>query len=368
LREKNKILIIAHYPPPIHGSSLMGKYIKDSFLINRDFEIRYINLSTSKTVDEIGKKPFLKILRYIIIYYNLIKELFRFKPKGVYIAINAKGIGFYKDFPVAILAKVFRKRLILHYHNKGVSLNQHKFFDNLMYSFLFSNTKLILLSELIYKDFSKYVDRDNVYICPNGIPVPDGLDRLPLNVNKTAKLLFLGNLIESKGIYVLLEALSILKKENILFWCNIVGGEGDITSNKLNSKINDFNLQNCTRYLGKKYKDEKYQIFSESDIFVNPTFYHNESFPLVNLEAMMFGLPVISTTEGGIPDMIVNGETGFIVERNNVKALVDRIKFLIENPEKSKQIGEMGRLKFHNTYTIEIFENKFKNIITEFLA
>ena len=58
---KPKILFILHLPPPVHGSSMVGQYIKDSKIINTSFVAQYINLSTSKTVDEIGKYPILKI-------------------------------------------------------------------------------------------------------------------------------------------------------------------------------------------------------------------------------------------------------------------------------------------------------------------
>ena len=58
-----KILLIMHLPPPVHGSSMVGQYIKDSVVINNTFDTKFINLSTSKTVDEIGKNPLLKISR-----------------------------------------------------------------------------------------------------------------------------------------------------------------------------------------------------------------------------------------------------------------------------------------------------------------
>ena len=61
-----KILFVLHLPPPIHGSSMVGKHIKNSKIINTSFETNFINLSTSKTVDEIGKKPFVKVRRYLI--------------------------------------------------------------------------------------------------------------------------------------------------------------------------------------------------------------------------------------------------------------------------------------------------------------
>ena len=159
-----KILFVLHLPPPIHGSSMVGKYIKDSKIINTSFETNFINLSTSKTVDEIGKKPFVKVGRYFKILLQVIISLIKHNPKIVYLGINAKGIGFYKDFPIAVLTKLFNKKLVLHYHNKGVQLKQHKLLDNILYRILFKNTKVILLSKRLYKDVSKYVKKEDVFI------------------------------------------------------------------------------------------------------------------------------------------------------------------------------------------------------------
>ena len=159
---KIKILYLLHLPPPVHGSSMVGQYIKDSKTINTCFETKYVNLSTSKTVDEIGKNPLIKISRYFKVLLKVSISLIKHNPKIVYLAINAKGIGFYKDFPIALLSKLFGKRLVLHYHNKGVQLKQYRFFDNIFYRILFKNTKVILLSERLYKDVSKYVNIENV--------------------------------------------------------------------------------------------------------------------------------------------------------------------------------------------------------------
>jgi len=362
---KSKILFILHLPPPVHGSSMVGQYIKDSKLVDNAFHTRFINLSTSLTIDEIGKNPILKIGRYFKIVFKLIKYLLGFKPETVYLAITAKGVGFYKDLPLALLVKLFGKKLVLHYHNKGVSNYQHKLLDNLFYYILFKNSKVILLSERLYKDVSKYVKEENVFFCPNGIPVINPEEKISSKKNSVPKLFFLSNLIEAKGVYVLLDALKILNDCGVEFDCNLVGGEGDISLMKLNKKINDLKLQNCVAYLGKKYNDDKYEIFQSSDIFLFPTFYHNECFPLVLLEAMMFGLPVISTNEGGITDIVKNGETGFIVDKQNQEKLAEKIKHLIDNPEKASLIGEKGRKHFLEKYTLEVFERRIVHILNQ---
>ena len=186
---KNRVLFILHLPPPVHGSAMVGQYIKDSKVVDNAFDTRFINLSTSLTIDEIGKNPIIKISRYFKIVFKLIWFLLSFKPEIVYLAITAKGVGFYKDFPLALLVKIFGNKLVLHYHNKGVVNYQDRILDNWLYKLLFKNSKVILLSEKLYEDVIKYVAKEDVYFCPNGIPnTNDFLNKAcPLNERVSLK-------------------------------------------------------------------------------------------------------------------------------------------------------------------------------------
>ena len=206
---KKRILFILHLPPPVHGSSVVGEHIYNSKGINNFFNTRFINLGLSKSVLEIGENPFRKISRYINLIYNTIYDIIDFKPELVYISLTAKGIGFYKDFLIIFIAKLFRKKVVLHFHNKGVSSNQNNYIDNLLYKFTFYKSKVILLSERLYYDVKKYVNLEDVLYCPNGIPVHTLSSKIS-KVNKVTQLLFLSNLIETKGVFVLLESLKHL--------------------------------------------------------------------------------------------------------------------------------------------------------------
>jgi glycosyltransferase involved in cell wall biosynthesis len=78
-------------------------------------------------------------------------------------------------------------------------------------------------------------------------------------------------------------------------------------------------------------------------------------------------LPIISTDEGAISDIIDDGATGFIVEKKNPQILANKLKFLITNPKISKDMGEKGRVKFNKYYKIEIFEKRIASIISDFI-
>lgn len=116
-------------------------------------------------------------------------------------------------------------------------------------------------------------------------------------------------------------------------------------------------------YLGKRYGEEKTRFLQDADIFVFPTYYPNECFPLVLLEAMQQGLPCISTNEGGIPDIIDEGKTGFIVEKKNAEQLADKISYLINHPERCKEMAENGYKKYRSQFALQMFEERMKGIL-----
>ena len=99
----------------------------------------------------------------------------------------------------------------------------------------------------------------------------------------------------------------------------------------------------------------------KSDIFVLPTY--NDCFPLVLLEAMSFSLPIISTFEGGIPDIVNDELTGYLVQQRDSVALAEKIELLIQNPDLRKKMGIAGRKIFLQKFTLDKFENRLISIL-----
>lgn len=349
-------------PPPVHGAAMMGKYIYDSNLINNGFKCYYINLTTAKTLKDIGKLGFNKIKCFLILLLSIIKTIILVRPNLVYITPNASGYAFYKDFLVVEIVKFMGCKVVLHYHNKGIVDRQNKCFDNILYKFFFRNVKVILLAEQLYDDVKKYLKRDNVYICPNGIPV---INQLIKETSNNFKILFLSNMMKEKGVYTLLDACKILKKRNLHFHCDFIGQWSDITEKDFNKYLNENQLADQVTAYGAKYGEAKNSFLKKASVFVFPS--NNEAFGLVLLEAMQYSIACIATLEGGIPSIIDDGKTGFLIEKQNSLLLADKIEFLICNPDVSKRMGEDGYKKFKEKYTLETFEYNFVNILLEAL-
>ena len=350
-----KILFIAPLPPPVHGSAMMTQYIKDSKVINESFKLDWVNLSASRRMDEIGKKSFVKLFRFTSAYFKTFWKLLTNRYKACYIALTCHGIGFLKDAPFALMCKMFGRKLIIHQHNKGMSKDVNKKLYKKLFNLVYRNSSVILLSWRLYPDIEKVVDKDKVFICPNGIPEVPRLKKIK---NTKPRILFLSNLMKSKGVFTLLDSCKILKDLGYKYECRFIGGETKEIDRKLfQEEVSKRGLEALVKYVGKKYNDEKYEEISNADVFVFPTL--NETFGLVILEAMQQGVPVISTAEGGIPDIITDNETGLIVKSRDSNSLAQAIAKLFDNPEEIKRLGENGYVKYNNEYTLSCFEQTF---------
>lgn len=382
--ERPKILFAMHMPPPVHGASMVGKYISESEVVSNHFDAEYFNITTAANLEDIGKLSFKKLTSVFSLINRLRQKVKEFQPDFVYYTPNATGMPFYKDWLVVKSLKMIGCKVVVHYHNKGVATRQHRWLDNLLYRSFFKNVKVILLAEALYSDIQKYVKREDVHVCGNGVPdleqaikrfVPDPNVSYPLNI------LYLSNMMEEKGVYQLLEACALLKQKGKQFVCRFAGGWKDISEDAFRENAKRLGLSVSTPgeevkdadvvALGPQYGDDKLKCFKKANLFVFPTYYHNECFPLVLLEAMQCQLACISTNEAAVPEIINNGKTGIVVEKAadgkpSVSELANAIERMIDDRMLCYQMGQEGRKKYEMEYTLSKFEERLTGILEGF--
>lgn len=363
---RKKVLFIMHMPPPIHGAAMIGQWIHDSKLINDTFECHYINPSASKDISEVGKIRLRKILFLFSIQCRILKTIIKIKPDICYYTPTSDGWGIFRDFATILLMKLCRRKIILHMHNKGVRNFAQKKLARIIYKINFRHVKVILIAKELFSDVSEFVKPENIFYLPNGLPPSISEDEYQEilkrreNTFKRTRFLFLSNMTTKKGIWVLLEACKQLKYSNHNFECHYIGNWGDTVPNVFLNKIEEEGLNNHVFVHGPKYGKEKREFFVHSDVFIFPTYW--ETFGLVLLEAMEYGLPCISTYEGGIPSIIENGETGILIKQQDVVQLKNAMISFINN-SRNKEFGEKGRNIYLNKFTISMFEKNLKDIL-----
>lgn len=363
---KSKILFIMHMPPPVHGAAMMGEYIHDSKLINESFNCIYINPSASKDVANVGKINLKKIVFLFSNLYLITKTVLREKPDLCYFTSTIGGWGVFRDMLIVGILKLLQQKIILHLHNKGAKnfYKQHKV-TYIAYHTIFKNTKVILLAKELYNDISLFAEKKNIYYCPNGIPITLTKTLERARPQTPYKFLFLSNMIESKGVIILLKACQILKNKGYKFSCDFVGKWSDITEHDFVKYVQKLHISNYVFAHGAKYGKDKETFLINSDALIFPTYFPGETFGLVLLEGMEFSLPCISTFEGGIPSIIDNNVNGFLVKQCDVHQLAEAMIQLIEHPLDGIKMGKNGREKFLQNYTLKCFENRLTNILKD---
>jgi len=354
----------------MHGSNVMNQYVVKSPELRRRFDLKVCPLRYVQHIDEIGRVGLCKLGVFMASLLRVIMLTHEFRPHLVYFVPALTGFSFVRDCVFALVFKSFGSTIIYHLHGKGIAKGANNRALKRLYKWFFRNEFVIQLSPMLYCDIREVVCRKQVYFLPNGIDMgPRAVPIAGKENNNRVSILFLSNLERTKGPIVLLEACRLLKRRGIDFRAKFVGNPTtELTKAQFTNLIYDYHLEDRAHYLGPMYGREKEKIYSDSTLFVFPTYYEKEAFPLVLLEAMAFGLPVISTYEGAIPEIVDDGITGFLVPKKKVGILYKKIAHLAEHPEDSVRMGRAGRQKFEEKYRVDEFRRGFCNVIDSITA
>lgn len=174
---------------------------------------------------------------------------------------------------------------------------------------------------------------------------------------RPVKLLSVGRLIEKKGIYYGIKSFAIFNERNpnkdVIY--NIVG-DGPLL-NDLKKLIKELNIEAKVNFLGKKNHEELLTFLNDSDLLLAPSVTakdgNQEGIPNTIKEAMALNLPVISTLHSGIPELVRNGESGYVVKERDSFALAEKLEYLIKKPAVRRKMGNLGRKIVTEEYNMQ---------------
>ena len=211
---------------------------------------------------------------------------------------------------------------------------------------------------LPYRNWSK------LHIARLGID-PEIYSASPAPKNHIPELLCVGRLTANKGQHILIEACARLKAALIPFHLTFAGGGEDRGS--LKRLASDLGLAADTTFTGAVGRDRVKALYETTDIFVLPSF--AEGLPVVLMEAMAMGIPVISTRITGIPELVDSEANGFLVPPGDVDVLFEKLKLLLKQPELCERFGKQARDTVTADYNLadncrllaEIFKAELEN-------
>lgn len=324
----------------------------------------YANSKKSNFVIYFLLKVMNLLIRYPLLLISVFYFYFKFKDldADVFIANNGgyPGGEYCRMATIAAYLAKIKNFHIVHSIPTSIFFKPFTFIENCIDKQIEKISTIICVSEDIKRKLKLVRNiKENVKIIHNGIQSQNQKKYIK---SDTLKLLNVASLYSLKNQIFLIEGIRKLVDlgyDNIEL--HLVGKEEELGYlNKMQKLCVKYKLENKIIFHG---FCDPHKYYMECDVFVLSS--KIEGFPMVILEAMSIGLPIISTNVGGTKEQIIDGYNGFLIENGNTNDFVKRIKFFLEDRNKIREFGNNGYVLFNENFTIGKMIKDYNKIFSD---
>ena len=319
----------------VHGgiSGVVNNYYGAG--LDRKMDLCYIGTMVE------GSKP-RKLLQAALAYMRFLKQLPHYEIVHVNMASDAS---YYRKSFFIRAAKRAGKKIVIHQHGgdfQGFYAHLSAAQKEKVRKVLSMGDAFLVLAPFWKEFFGTLIDKSKISVLPDAIELPKAVSKK----YGQRKMLFLGRLCKEKGIGELLEIMPRLKEKYPD--CHLfLGGIWEDEALKHQAA----EQKDCVTYLGWLTGEEKAKYLKECDIFVLPSYFEGQSVAI--LEAMAYSCGIVASDTGGIPQMILQDETGILVTPKDAAALKQGLTKLLEDSRMCRMLGERARLKAEKEFSME---------------
>jgi len=347
--EKTKILICGILPPPLFGHSAMYKILMESSFVDA-FDITFLDMRFWSYAAH-GKVGVVKLLKMIKYYFQFVFLLIVKRPRYVLYNMSFDKMPFLKDFLFCFTGRVFGRRIIIHdmgQYVKELYDSSSPVFRAMIRWMLKNATACIMLGEGTKTVYNGFIVRERLFCVPGSVE-----DSISIKAERRAgeqhvHVLYFSYMAKSKGVFTAFKAAAKVMKDNDTVKFTFAGPiENDLVRQGLDDLTERFTGR--VKYLG--YIEDaqmRTQLLRNADIFIFPT--HRDVFGLVLLHAMAEGLPAVASVEGSVPEIIIEGENGFLFPKGDDMQLARHILRLAQDDTLRKTMGRANRERYASVY------------------
>lgn len=365
------IVLVGMLPPPLTGQSLGFDLIVRS-LRQEGFVCHVVNLTGSGRPFE-GTARILRFVEYAGILADYARKVIG-RRRTVYLMISQSRKGFLRDVVMIWLGRMLGHRIVCQLRGgnyDGFYASQPRPLRGLIRSTLLRTDVILVLGELLRAEFA-FEPRlaDRIHVVSNGLPDPRDVrpapKRLPRPGEGPVHLLYLSNLVETKGYFDVLEAVDILDREMGLevvcrFHGEFLANPADdvhITSadqarRRFDEYVERRGLSGRAIFGGVVRGAEKIHELRRAHFFLLPTAYIYEGQPVSIIEAMAYGCVVVSTRYRAIPELVEDGTTGVLVPYNEPRRIAEAVAALIADERRFEAMSEAAMERFDEHFSAE---------------
>jgi len=346
-----RVIVIGPTPPPLHGVSVSTELLLAS--LGRDVAC-HLDTRDERPVDTIGRVELENVRLGLKHAAQLVGLLRRNPGADVYLPISQGTGGFLRDSLFIGAATVARRRVYVHLHG-GSFAEFHSNSGPVMRRVIAGALKPVheawVLTPRLADAFDGLIPRGRVRIVENAVADPGPFERRAPGADGF-NVLYMANLFPTKGCFELTRALRELGERAAGWRVRFAGAAAPEVERRLREEAAELSRAGIAVELAGVVSGEaKRAALGWADAFAYPTHYPQEGQPLVLLEAMAAGLPIVSTRHAGIPDTVRDGTEALLVEPHDTAALGEALVRLATDAELRADLGRNGRARYEERYT-----------------
>jgi len=331
----------------MHGMTYINEIIHNELKDNNKYFIQKINLT--KDINETGARNFQKLFRNLLIIINTWKAMINTPSETVYLPLTQSKLGIIRD--LLLLLPFLNKKKYFHIHGFTILKTWHQsIIFRLVLKILTRKSELIVLCDEHLRQMKK-ITKMPLHILPNCLNNQESR-KGKLKLASKVRILYLSNVSKNKGIFELIDILEDNKNLHLTIAGSIMDSKDELF------KRIDY-LSNQCKYIGFANEEQKKILFETHDIFMLLS-KMDEGAPISIIESLKFGVPVIASKKGCIPNMIENA--GYVIKDPSDKLdLLRGIEYVMDD---YVAISNSALQIFKQYYSKSVFIKNFKNILT----
>ena len=364
MKNYSDILLVGQTPPPYHGQAVVTGMLFDHGW--GDLKVERLRMAYSDSIDSVGKAGPGKVLHLLSLILQTWKIAFTKRPTGLYyLPASASKTPVIRDVVYLAAVRWCFSKTVFHYHASGLPeyLQSAGLLGRIAKRLYAKADVSVEICKTDHSPGEMFAAHQTVYV-PNGLDVERKSRARPKNAR--LRVIFLGALNEGKGVLDVIKTAKLLIDRGCDIEFQLVGAWA---SQSFRAEAEDLveheGVSEFIDFPGVLKGAAKWQAYADADVFFFPSHYQSENFPLVLIEAMAFGLPVVSTSWRGIPQLVGDSDAAILCEINAPEQYADALQEILKNPDKRKQMGDVARQHYENNYTREKFVAAMEGVFEE---
>lgn len=368
-RQERGVLVVGQTPPPVFGQAVMVSALLDAHVPG--VRLTHVRMLFSRRVGATGDWGVRKALHVPVVVGRIWRRRIVDHPEVLYYPPSGGGglLPVLRDAVILGLTRPLFARTVLHFHASGLD-------DNL--SRMPALLRRLVRRPLLNPDAAIHISPSapaegaalgarHCHLVPNGVPGPEGYG-VHVRPEGPPLLTSVGLISPGKGAGRLVRLSGDLHARGIDHRLRLVGEvESADYQAELLRMAAELGVSDRLEFAGVLTGAEKWRALEETTVFCFPSAHHSETSPLVIIEAMAAGLPVVGSRWRGIPDLVQDGVTGFVVDVEDRPGWAAAVQQLLADPGLAERMGRAGRERYLERHTLDAFQRRMAEVLREVL-